>query len=269
MAIALFLIVPIIAPGIGQLILFIAPWRWIFVVMLVYSVAVLLWTFLRLPETLAPEARIAFRPRAITTAYLGILGNRTTMGYTLAAVFLTAPLFAYITTSQQIFVGAFGLGTAFPLAFAAIAASMSIGNLANSRLVMMLGMRRIAHSTLIWFTSVASLHALIIALGVHSFPLYMTLLVLTMLPFGMIGGNLSAVAMEPMAAVAGSASALFGALTASLGAVLGGTIAQLYDGTALPFIIGQAVMGACAIACLLWVERGRLFREPAPQSAAM
>jgi DHA1 family bicyclomycin/chloramphenicol resistance-like MFS transporter len=134
---------------------------------------------------------------------------------------------------------------------------------------MMLGMRRIAHWTLIWFTSVASLHALIIASGVHSFPLYMTLLVLTMLPFGMIGGNLSAVAMEPMAAVAGSASALFGALTASLGAVLGGAIAQLYNGTALPFIIGQAVMGACAIACLLWVERGRLFRESASQSSAM
>jgi DHA1 family bicyclomycin/chloramphenicol resistance-like MFS transporter len=262
MAMALFLIVPIIAPGIGQLILFAAPWRWIFGALLLYSSAILIWTFLRLPETLAPDARIPFRARTIAATYLSILRDRTTMGYTLAAIFLTSCLFAYVTSSEQIFVGAFGLGAAFPIAFGSIAAAMSIGNIVNSRLVTRLGMRNIAHATLIWFTSIAALHALILALGVHSLPVFMTLLVLTMLPFGMIGGNFNALAMEPMGAVAGSASALFGALTALVGAVLGGFVAQSYDGTPLPFAVGLAVMGACGIAAVLWVERGRLFHDP-------
>jgi DHA1 family bicyclomycin/chloramphenicol resistance-like MFS transporter len=50
----IFMIIPIIAPAIGQLILFVAPWRWIFGALLIYAILVLVWAPLRLPETLRP-----------------------------------------------------------------------------------------------------------------------------------------------------------------------------------------------------------------------
>ncbi|NWG53448.1 MAG: multidrug effflux MFS transporter [Hydrogenophilaceae bacterium] len=263
MAMTVFMIVPIAAPGVGQLVLFVAEWRWIFGALLIYTIAVLAWTMTRLPETLAWENRIAFGPRAIARAYAAVLRERTTFWYMIATTCLTACLFAYIAASEQIFVDTYGLGAAFPLAFASVAVAITAGAYLNSRLVMRLGMRRISHTMILWFTLISAAHALVLAAGVHSFWTFLLLLIAALIGFGLIAGNFNALAMEPVGRIAGSASALYGAFTASVGAAIGGVIGRFYDGTALPFIAGMAIMGALSIAALLWVERGRLFRDPA------
>jgi MFS transporter, DHA1 family, multidrug resistance protein len=269
MAMTVFMIVPIIAPGVGQLILFVAPWRWIFGALLIYSLAILLWTLLRLPETLAPENRTSFRPRAIAASYGAVLRERQTLGYMLATTFTTGALFSYVASAEQIFVDVYGLGAAFPLAFAAIAITISAGSAVNSYLVMRHGMRRLSHVMTIYFTLLAASGAALMALGVHNFWFFIVLLGAILGVFGMIGGNFNALAMEPVGRVAGSASALFGAATASGGAILGGIIARLFDGTPLPFLTGLAVLGAATLATLFWIERGRLFVDPiAPEGPA-
>ena len=44
----LFMAVPILAPSIGQLILLVAPWRWVFGALVLGGGAVLAWTLFRL-----------------------------------------------------------------------------------------------------------------------------------------------------------------------------------------------------------------------------
>lgn len=257
MAMTLFLIVPIVAPSIGQLILFVAPWRWIFGALLLYALAVLVWTLLRLPETLRPENTTLFRPRAIAGAYLSVLRERQTLGYMLASVFMAACLFGYITSSEQLFVDVYGLGPVFPLAFASVAVAMSFGTFANSRIVMLHGMRRISHSMTATFTSLAAVIAVVAWLGLANFWVFLALLALTFSLFGLILSNFNALAMEPVGRVAGSASALFGAVTATGGALFGALIARAFDGTVLPFALGLTLAGGAAIAIILWTERGR------------
>lgn len=263
MAMTVFMIVPIVAPGVGQLILFVAEWRWIFGALLIYTLSVLAWTMIRLPETLAPAYRIAFGPRAILRTYAMVLRERVTFWYMIATTCMTACLFGYITASEQIYVETYNLGAAFPLAFASVAIAITAGTYLNSRLVMRLGMRRISHTMIIWFTLISAIHAAVLAAGVDSIWAFLPLLTAALIGFGLIAGNFNALAMEPMGRVAGSASALYGAFTASIGAAIGGFIGRFYDGTALPFVAGMAIMGACTIGVLLWVERGRLFRDPA------
>ncbi len=257
MAMTVFMIVPIVAPGLGQLILFFAPWRWIFGALLIYALIVLAWALWRLPETLALENRTPFRPGAIGNAYAFVLSNRQTVGYMIATTFMIAALFGYITASEQIYVDTFGLGEAFPLAFAAVALAMSAGTLINSRIVMRVGMRRISHWATIAFILMAAANAAMAADGSPAFWPFLVLLALTLGGFGLIAGNFNALAMEPVGRVAGAAAALYGAVTATFGAILGGLIARAYDGTTLPFLIGLVIVGVCTLVTLLITERGK------------
>jgi MFS transporter, DHA1 family, multidrug resistance protein len=257
MAMTVFMIVPIVAPGVGQLILLVAPWRWIFGALLIYAVLVLIWTLFRLPETLRPENKRAFRPREIARGYLEVLRERETLGYMLATTFMTACLFSYITSSQQIFVDVFDLGATFPVAFASIAVAISFGTFLNSRIVLLHGMRRISHVMTLAFTLIAVAMALAAEFGLASFWVFFALLALSFSFFGLITSNYNALAMEPVGHIAGSGSALFGAVTASGGALLGGLIARAFDGTVVPFALGLAFAGGAALVTILWTERGR------------
>lgn len=259
MAMTVFMIVPIAAPGIGQLILFIAPWRWIFGALLIYALIILAWTFIRLPETLKPEYRAPFNPRAIIANYAAVFRERQTVGYMIATTFVTGCLFGYITSSEQLFVDVYQLGPAFPLAFGAIAIAISVGTFMNSRLVVRHGMRRLSHLMTITFTLSALVLAAIAALGGASFWVFVAMLSLAFAMFGLIASNFNALAMEPVGRIAGSASALYGAVTATGGAIVGGIIARAFDGTPTPFTIGLAICGVLALAAVLWTERGRLF----------
>ena len=259
MAMTLFMVVPIMAPGLGQLILFIAPWRWIFGALLIYALIVLVWTLTRLPETLKAEHRRAFSPRAIVSAYASVLRERQTVGYMIASVFITTCLFGYVTSSEQLYVDVFGLGKLFPVAFASVAIAISAGTFLNARLVMVHGMRRLSHTMAVAFTTVAALIALLAAIGAATFWPFIVLLALMFSMFGLIASNFSALAMEPVGAVAGSASALFGAVTASGGALLGGLVGRAFDGTPLPFALGLFLCGAATLITIAVTERGRLF----------
>ncbi|MCR6645731.1 MAG: multidrug effflux MFS transporter [Terricaulis sp.] len=152
MAMTVFMIVPILAPGLGQLILFVAPWRWIFGALLVYAVIVLIWAYLRLPETLRPENTTPFHLRAIARAARAVLSDRQAFGYMIASTFIVGCMFGYVTSSEQLFVDVYDLGDRFALAFAAVAVAMSAGAFLNSRLVVRFGMRRISQSGLLVFS---------------------------------------------------------------------------------------------------------------------
>src|ERR671912_1984800 len=52
-----FMVVPVLAPSIGQGILLVAPWRAIFVVLAAYGLLMLAWSWLRLAENLHPGYR--------------------------------------------------------------------------------------------------------------------------------------------------------------------------------------------------------------------
>src|SRR5690606_23527171 len=152
-----FMIIPVVAPSVGQVILFTGHWELIFLFMAVLGAIVLVWTFMRLPETLAPENRRALRLDIIIESFRLVLTNRMAFSYGLAAMFVFGALFGFISTSQQIYVDIYGLGAYFPIAFAAMAALMSVASYTNSRIVRRLGMRRLSHGAMLVFTVVSAL----------------------------------------------------------------------------------------------------------------
>ncbi|WP_291843181.1 multidrug effflux MFS transporter [Maricaulis sp.] len=261
MVMTAFMAVPVLAPMFGQLILTVAPWRWIFAFLMTFGLGLMVWLQLRLPETLHPEFRVPLRVKPLLAAFRETVSHRLMLGYTLAGAPFFGGLYGFLGSSQQIFVGHFGLSDdAFPFAFAAIAGGIGLSSYANSKLVMRLGQRRLSHSALIAFTLISTIHALVLASGVDNFPLFLALLAAAMAFLGLIAANFSALALEPVGHIAGTASAVYGFVTGVIGAAIGSYVGQLYDGTATPLIISQALMAGTALTIVFVTERGKLFQ---------
>ena len=260
-----FISVPVLAPSFGQLVLLVSrQWHSVFVVLLIYGVIALLWTALRLPETLAEDKRTSLGITDVLGYYKQTITNRQTFGYALACGAINATMFAYVFSAQQIFTEVFHLGRYFPLAFAAIAIGVAVAGFVNSRIVGKLGMRVISHTALSGF-AVASLILVIAArLDMLPLPFYMAIATCTMFCFGLTFANFTALAMEPQGHIAGTASSLFGSLTVLIGIAIGYLIGQAYDGTMVPLATGffLCAVGALAIVCV--TERGKMFQPHNP-----
>lgn len=260
-----FMLVPVLAPNIGQAILLVANWRAIFLVLAGYGALMWVWSFVRLPETLHPEYRRKLDAREIGQAVGVAATDRLSIGYTLALTAVFGGLTAYIASIQQIIFDAFDAGSLIGLIFASIAAPMSVASWANSKVVGRFGLRRVGHTGLLAFVSVATAHALIAELTVEPLWLFVVLMGLTFVAFAFTTSNFGTLAMRNMAPIAGTASSFQGVTGTIGGSLIGLSIGQSFDGTQLPFLAGLAVCGGVALLLVLWTERGRLFGGIDPQ----
>ena len=254
-----FLGVPILAPTVGQLIMTVGPWRWIFGVLAVFGAIVLTWAVIRLPETLHANDRLPINARRIGGAFLEAVTNRQSIGYTLAMTCITGALFGFINSSQQIFYDVFKAPELFTTVFAAVAGGIAVASLLNSRFVETLGSRLISHTALLGFIAMAAIHTAINLTGHESIWTFAVLQALTMFCFGFIAGNFGSMAMEPMGHIAGTASSAQGFISTIIGSLMGFAIGQSFNGSATPMTLGFTVMGLMALAFVLFAEKGRLF----------
>lgn len=254
-----FMALPVVAPGIGQLILFVGPWHDIFLFMAGLAAVIGTWAYFRLPETLAPEHRRPLTLGAIVGGFRLVLTNRVALFYGLCGMFLFAAIFGFITSAQQIYVDIYGLGPWFPVAFAAMAALMMASNFLNAAIVQRYGMRRISHTAVLLIIVLAGALTLSSALGQLPFPAFFGLLAAIMFLFGFGANNTNSLAMEPLGTVAGTASSVFGFIQTVGGALIGGYTGQHFNGTVTPTALGYLVMGLATLLCILVAEKGRLF----------
>jgi DHA1 family bicyclomycin/chloramphenicol resistance-like MFS transporter len=260
LAMMVFIAIPVVAPSFGQAVLLLTQWRGIFIVLMLYGVVALIWSALRMPETLPVSRRRSLAVREVYDAFRQTVTNRQTLGYALTAGGVLGSLFAFVFTSQQVFTGIYKLGHYFPIAFAAIAVGTAIAGFINSRFVDRLGMRVISHGALLGYVAVAGIMLAAVKLQMLPLPLFMVLSALMMFAFGLMISNFTALAMEPQGRIAGTASSLYGSITTLLGIGIGTKMGQDFDGTLLPFATGFFLCTLASLAVVLVVEKGRLFK---------
>lgn len=259
-----FMVVPVFAPMLGQVVILFGDWHMIFIFMAVVSMLVGFWAMLRLPETLDADKRRPLTAKSISQAFAIVLSNRVSLFYTLATAFYFGSLFGFLNVAQPIYVDLYGLGTYFPIAFAAVAVVMAGSSFLNSRLVGRFGQRRLSHGALLVYFALALLLAGLTATGPIPFWLFFGISMLMMPLFGFVGSNFNSIAMEPLGAIAGTASSTLGFAQTVGGGVVGALIGQAYDGTVFPLAAGYAVVSAVAVAMVLIAEKGRLFGVGTP-----
>ena len=255
-----FMVIPVLAPAIGQGIILLGPWQWIYFTMAIVASVAFIWVLVRLPETLAPENRRPYKLGVIVDGFRIVFTNRSALMYGMANMMKTGALFGFLAASQQIYGELYGLGPLFPAAFATIATVMALASFLNSRFVGKLGMRLLSHSALIGFVALSGVWAALAFFDMVPLWLFITLQAPIMFLFGLTGTNFNSLAMEPLGKVAGTAASVFGFMQTAGGAVLGTMIGQAYDGSILPIAAGYFILGAASLGCVLIAEKGTLFQ---------
>lgn len=259
-----FMAVPMLAPSYGQAILLFAGWRWIFGCTALLAVAVAVWAWLRLPESLDPGNRQEMRLGAIGTNMRLALSDRGSIGYIIGGGVLWAGMFGFLNSSQQLVAEHFGAAEWFPLLFAVMAGTMAVANLTNARIVERFGARRVSHSALFAFIAVAMLQIWRAFSGTEQLWDFVMLQSAQMCLIAFMGANFTSIAMQPFARIAGAAASVQMFLRSILSAVLGALIGQAYDGSARPLALALFIGGVLALGLVLFSEKGRLFRRLHP-----
>lgn len=258
---AVFIAVPVVAPSMGQAVLLLAGWRWIFAALATVGGLAALWVWFRLPETLRPENRQEVNLPIIARNMVQALMNRQSLGYVLGTALLMGGVFGYVNSAQQLYQDNFGVGTMFPVLFGGTAAMMAVANIVNSRIVMRFGARRVSHTGVLVFIAVSATQVWSSYAHPGDLFWFVPLMSVNLGLLGFLGANFGSIAMQPFAHIAGAASSvqtffrMFGA------AVVGLVIGQAYDGTAQPFAHALLICSMLAFVFVLYSEKGRLFRR--------
>jgi DHA1 family bicyclomycin/chloramphenicol resistance-like MFS transporter len=255
---AVFILVPIVAPAIGQALLTAFGWRSVFVVYLAMGIVTSVWFALRQEETLAVPHRLPFSLPRLAAATRAVVTNRIAVCYTIAAGFVFGAFLGYLTSAQQILQEQYALGPRFPLYFALLAVAIGGASLANAKLVLRYGMRRLSHWSL-WGIFGVSVAVTLVAASADGHPPLLLLMAFLMASFfgiGLLFGNLTTLAMQPLGAIAGTGSAVVGGASMLLSLALGTLIGQSYDGTVLPLVGGFALLSLCSMVAAWWAEAG-------------
>ncbi|QNM83050.1 multidrug effflux MFS transporter [Sphingomonas sabuli] len=263
-----FMVVPVLAPSVGQAILLVGDWPWIFLLLAIYALVMLVWSSIRLPETLHPDYRRSLNWRDILAATATVIREPQSRGYTLALTASFGILIAYISSIQQIVFDVYGAPGAIGLVFGGIAAPMALASWANSRVVGRYGLRRVGHSAALVLAVLTTAHALVGYFVAENLWLFVALQSLTMVCFAFTSSNLSTLAMEHMAPIAGTASSVQGMTGTIFAALIGFAIGQAFDGTTAPFLWGTAICGLVSFLLVLATEPRKLFAPIRVDTAA-
>lgn len=229
-----FLMIPIVAPMVGQIIIGFAPWRGVFFFLMVTGVAMVVWVIWELPETLVSEGRMPISLNKLKRANQAFFSDRPTQIYLILISLLFGMLMTYVGLAEQILQkDIYHLGALFPLFFGLVVTGMLMASVINTRFVMRWGMVKMVTLALIILLFADSLLfvSVIASGGIIPLGLFIVLLMLHFLGFGLAMPNLNAMAMQPYRQIAGTASALIGTITTILGVLVAQLISHFFDGT--------------------------------------
>ena len=252
---AVFMVAPLIAPAIGQYIIYLANWHWIFLFLGAGGSLTYLVAFIRLKETQKREDRMALSISHVVEAFRESLRYRRPVGYVIVAIAFSGALFTYVVTIAQVFGELYGMGDNFIYAFMIAAAAMAISSIINGRIVKNTPLRLIVHISIIAFLIVTLIFFFAAHFATVPFALMLFVTIMTMLLFGFVVANTTAIALEPLGHIAGTASSVLNTMSVSFGALIGGILGQLYDGTIIPMANGYPILGIVSIIAASWAER--------------
>jgi len=250
MVMAVFILVPMLAPAIGQAVIQFLPWRYCFGLLLLMAVTATFWFALRQPETLPADARSELSPTSLAKAALDVLGRRIVVGYTVALGLVFGVFVSYLGAAQQIFQDALGTGLMFPLYFGLASIAIGASSVLNSMLVMQLGMRRLTILALLNLVVTSAVFFWVFWMNFGGRPPILLFMCWQMLAFSSVGilfGNLNALAMEPVGHIAGMGSAIIGSLSTLVALPFAYVIGQMFNDTVLPLVGGFSLLGLAAL----------------------
>lgn len=253
---AAFILVPIVAPLLGQVTIYIGGWRATFAALIAVAIPSAIWFHMAMRETLPTDRRRPLSFASIGSGIAEVCRTRSTMFFMFSMGFVAGPFISYLGTARQIFQDIYQVGDAFVLYFAIGSISAGVASLLNAKLVIRLGMRLLTSVALAALTIMAMMMWLWMLSGATpGLIAFMTWFMASIFCIGMIFGNMQALAMQPLGHMAGLGAAIFGAGSTFVSLPLSWFISDSFDGTILPLVIGFVVLSFASLICVMLASR--------------
>ena len=251
-----FILVPVIAPMFGQFLINLFNWQAIFYFNLIFGLIIMIWFWLRQPETLPKEKRIKFSSHLFVNGAKEFFKYKESVAFTLVSGFITGSFMVYLSTSQQIFQEQYDLAEMFPYIFASLAISIGFATFLNSQLVERFGMMKIAYYSTLAYAFISVLYVVLFSSGQNpSIYTLISFLALQFFAVGFLFGNLRALAMQPIGHIAGIGAAINGFLSTVLAVPIAHYIGTFVKTSVLPLFIGFSLFGILSILVFVVLKR--------------
>ncbi|TBN03012.1 Bcr/CflA family efflux MFS transporter [Hyunsoonleella flava] len=251
-----FILVPVVAPTLGQWLITVFNWQSVFYFNLIFGIAIMIWFWLRQPETLPKEKRIKFSAHLFIDGVKEFIKYKEAVAFTFVSGFITGSFMVYLSTSQQIFQEQYDLAKLFPYIFASLAISVGLATYLNSRLVEKYGMYRMAYTAAIAYSVVSILYVILFFSGKNpSIYVLLGFFALQFFAVGFLFGNLRAIAMQPLGHIAGIGAAINGFVSTVLAVPIANYIGSFVSTSVLPLFIGFSVFGLLSLSVFLIMRK--------------
>lgn len=251
--VAIFILVPVVAPALGKLILDAFGWRSIFIGQLIFGAIIMIWLWKRQPETLHPENKIKISKSLFINGLKEFLKFKSSIAFTLISGFITGSFMVYISASQEIFQNQYNMVEEFPYVFAALAISVGFATFLNGTFVLKYGMYKLVRTFMLVFTTIPLLY-LVFFYGKSNPNVYILIAFfgIQFFAIGFLFGNLRSLAMQPVGHIAGIGAAINGFVSTIMAVPIATYIGSFVKTTASPLFIGFLICGSCSL-LIMWI----------------
>ena len=247
---SVFILIPMIAPVIGDMIISFSTWKTIFVFFVLFAIFLSTWFYIRINDNPIKNKSDIFFIQIIVSNFSIVIKTKNTVFYTVALGLVYSIFISYLNSAWQIFNSIFNAGTNFTMYFAILASSISISSFVNGLLVKHFGINNLCTIALTIIILLSLLFFIIFDLNQSNKLLipYMIYMFTTFFCYGLLFSNINTLAMEPMGDQAGTAAGVVGSISTTMSIIIGGVIGQCFDYTLKPLVIGFFLMSLCALA---------------------
>jgi DHA1 family bicyclomycin/chloramphenicol resistance-like MFS transporter len=249
LVLTIFLFTPIVAPFLGAALLAVSSWRVVFLVPPIFAIGAFVWS-LRLEESLPPERRRPLDVGGVARVVRQVLGNATFLRYVGVTTVVFSVFSAYLASSERIIGEIYGKPEQFAWIFAGTGVLQSVSTFVSSRLVRRVGARRSLRALLLLYSAVAGALTLVILWrgDPPDMVIFVAGIVTLVALVPTIEPNSSALALEPLGAMAGTSAAIYGTTFFFVGSLAGTFVSRLLADSVAPLAIGHAIAGVIALA---------------------
>ena len=253
-----FMLGPVVAPIVGQGILTLGSWEWVFGSALILAAVQLLWTR-RFGETLDPANRRPLEPMEIVRGFRIVFSNRSTVGYTGALTFGFGAFIVFLGSSQPVIDLIYGRADQFALWFGVASVLMAVAFFSVNRFIERHGAHRVAVAVTV-ATIASGLALVVISMmqdGVPGFFVWFALIAVASSSVTLLTPTCYSLGLEPMGDLAGTASGVMGFVSTAVGSVLAAIVDASIVGTVTPMALGYVFYGLIALGFLMWAGAAR------------
>ncbi|RKP55837.1 multidrug effflux MFS transporter [Pararobbsia silviterrae] len=229
---------PILAPLTGSLIIGVFGWRGVFWALTIAAAIASVLAVWQLHETREAHHRASSTWGGAFAAYGKLLRDPYFVGLTLTGAFGISAFFVYLSNASFVIVNHYGLTpTMFSLCFALNAAAFFGVTQLTAHMSRRYGLPRVIRVAVTGFAAAMVVLALLFVGGVDNLVVMVVFLFIGYGFLGLVLPTAAVLSLDHHGAIAGTASALMGAMQFVVGAIVMALSGLVADGTAKPMVV--------------------------------